>query len=93
MEDRPRFRTGPEKLGRPGLSGGLGKRGYGGPGTHLAYRKGEAGKPPPVRRRARALSQQPTSEALEALNKTLKTIELAALEKLSTFWRLRTTRC
>ena len=27
MEDRPRFRTGPEKLGRPGLSGGLGKRG------------------------------------------------------------------
>jgi hypothetical protein len=46
MEDRPRFRTGPEKLGRPGLSGGLGKRG--------------------LRRRARALSQQPTSEAWQA---------------------------
>src|SRR5438309_5883135 len=26
MEDRPRFQTGPEKFGRPGLSGGLGKR-------------------------------------------------------------------
>ena len=27
MEDMPGSRTGPEKLGRPGLSGGLGKRG------------------------------------------------------------------
>ena len=27
MEDRPRFPTGPGKSGRPGLSGGLGKRG------------------------------------------------------------------
>src|SRR5437762_13859924 len=26
--------------------------------THLAYRKGEDGNPPPVHRRARALSQQ-----------------------------------
>jgi len=33
--------------------------------THLAYRKGEAGKSPPVRRRARALSQQTTSESWE----------------------------
>jgi hypothetical protein len=30
MEDRPRFQTGPEKFGRPGLSGGLEKRGQGG---------------------------------------------------------------
>jgi hypothetical protein len=29
--------------------------------THLAYRKGEAGQHPPVRRRARALSQQNTT--------------------------------
>jgi hypothetical protein len=33
--------------------------------THLAYRKGEDGNPPPVHRRARALSQQPTSERWE----------------------------
>src|SRR5205807_6285985 len=34
--------------------------------THLAYRKGEDGNPPPVHRRARALSQQPMSEAWES---------------------------
>src|SRR5437762_12867569 len=49
--------------------------------THLAYRKGEDGNPPPVHRRARALSQQPTSEAWEARNKNLKTLELATLSR------------
>src|SRR5437762_9334134 len=35
--------------------------------THLAYRKGEDGNPPPVHRRARALSQQPMPEGWEDL--------------------------
>jgi hypothetical protein len=46
--ERPRLRTGPEKLGRPGLSGGLGKRGHGGNVNPPRNRKGEAGKPPPT---------------------------------------------
>jgi hypothetical protein len=48
MEDMPRSRTGPEKLGRPGLLGGLGKRGHGGNGNPPCNRKGEAGNPPPT---------------------------------------------
>ena len=48
MEDMPGSRTGPEKLGRPGLSGGLGKRGHGGNGNPPCNRKGEAGNPPPT---------------------------------------------
>ena len=47
-EERPRLRTGPEKLGRPGLSGGLGKRGHGGNVNPPCNRKGEAGNPPPT---------------------------------------------
>src|SRR5271169_6032097 len=39
--------------------GGLGKRGYGGIVNPPRNRKGEAGNPPPVSRRARALSQLP----------------------------------
>src|SRR2546430_15588604 len=35
----PRLRTGPEKFGRPGLLGGLRKRGYGGIGTPPRNRK------------------------------------------------------
>ena len=58
MEEKPRFRTGPEKLGRPGLSGGLGKRGVGEIVTPSRNRKGETGNPSPSHRRARVLSQQ-----------------------------------
>jgi hypothetical protein len=47
-EERPRLRTGPEKLGRPGLLGGLGKRGHGGNVNPPCNRKGEAGNPPPT---------------------------------------------
>src|SRR5256885_3016486 len=35
--------------------------------THLAYRKGEDGNPPPVHRRARALAQQPMPGGWEDL--------------------------
>jgi hypothetical protein len=52
MEEKPRFRTGPEKLGRPGLSGGLGKRGVGEIVTPSRNRKGETGNPSPSHRRA-----------------------------------------
>ncbi len=50
------------KFGRPGLSGASGNVARVELCTHLAYRKGEDGNPPPVHRRARALSQQPISE-------------------------------
>ena len=36
------------KSGRPGLSGGLGKRGHGGNGNPPCNRKGKAGNPPPT---------------------------------------------
>src|SRR6266516_1373504 len=44
----PRLRTGPEKFGRPGLLGGLRKRGYGGIVTPPRNRKSEDGNPPPT---------------------------------------------
>src|SRR5215472_2875940 len=43
-----RLRTGPGKSGRPGLSGGLGKRGYGGNVNPPCNRKGRNGNPPPT---------------------------------------------
>ena len=47
MEEMPWFRTGPGKTGRPGLSGGLGKRGHGGIVNPPCNRKGKSGNPPP----------------------------------------------
>src|SRR5215472_18191981 len=64
-EDRPRFQTGPGKSGRPGLSGGLGKRGHGGNVIPSRNRKGENGNPPPISRRARVLSQPGAGRANE----------------------------
>src|ERR1700730_6465091 len=56
-EERPRSQTGLGKPDRPGLSGGLGKRGQGGNEIPSRNRKGGNGNPPPTSRRARVLSQ------------------------------------
>jgi len=47
-EDRPGLRTVPGKSGCTGLSGGLGKRGYGGNVNPPYNRKGKAGNPLPT---------------------------------------------
>src|SRR5262252_3403754 len=47
-EERPKFRTGPGKTGRPGLSGGLWKRDHGGNEIPPRNRKSELGNPPPT---------------------------------------------
>jgi hypothetical protein len=47
MDEMPRLQTGPEKLGRPGLSGGLGKRSQGGIVNPSCNQKGKNGNPPP----------------------------------------------
>jgi hypothetical protein len=48
MEEMPRFRTGPEKLGRPGLLGGPAKRSHGGIVNPSCNRKGKHGNPAPT---------------------------------------------
>jgi hypothetical protein len=48
MEEMPRFRTGPEKLGRPGLLGGPAKRSHGGIVNPPCNRKGKHGNPAPT---------------------------------------------
>ena len=57
-EERPRFRTGPGKTGRPGLSGGPAKRSHGGIVNPPCNRKGKNGNPSPTGWRARVLSQR-----------------------------------
>src|SRR4029077_13485927 len=47
-EEMPRFRTGPEKLGRPGLWGGPAKRSHGGIVNPSCNRKGKHGNPAPT---------------------------------------------
>jgi hypothetical protein len=47
-EEMSRFRTGPGKTGRPGLSGGLRKRSHGGNENPPRNRKSELGNPPPT---------------------------------------------
>jgi hypothetical protein len=46
-EEMPRFRTGPGKTGRPGLSGGPAKRSHGGIVNPSCNRKGKHGNPAP----------------------------------------------
>ena|SRR5260370_21484182 len=46
-EEMPRFRTGPGKTGRPGLSGGPAKRSHGGIVNPTCNRKGKHGNPAP----------------------------------------------
>ena len=48
MEERPWFRTGPGKTGRPGLSGGPAKRSHGGIVNPSCNRKGKYGNPAPT---------------------------------------------
>jgi hypothetical protein len=48
MEERPWFRTGPGKTGRPGLSGGPAKRSHGGIVNPPCNRKGKCGNPAPT---------------------------------------------
>jgi hypothetical protein len=48
MEEMPRFRTGPVKPGRPGLSGGPAKRSHGGIVNPSCNRKGKSGNPAPT---------------------------------------------
>jgi hypothetical protein len=48
MEEMPRFRTGPGKTGRPGLSGGPAKRSHGGIVNPSCNRKGKCGNPAPT---------------------------------------------
>jgi len=55
--------------------------------THLAYRKGEADQPPPVHRRARALSQQPTSETWENGKSEAPEITMRTSQKLPNLHR------
>src|SRR3984893_18166940 len=47
-EEMPRFRTGPGKTGRPGLSGGPAKRSHGGIVNPSCNRKGKCGNPAPT---------------------------------------------
>src|SRR5229473_6004480 len=47
-EEMPRFRTGPGKTGRPGLSGGPAKRSHGGIVNPSCNRKGKPGKTAPT---------------------------------------------
>jgi hypothetical protein len=66
-EERPRLRTGPGKSGRPGLSGGLGKRSHGGNVNPPRNRKGEAGNPPS---KTGALELYPNKRSADEASKT-----------------------
>jgi hypothetical protein len=61
MEEMPRFRTGPEKLGRPGLLGGPAKRSHGGIVNPSCNRKGKHGNPAPTAGARRFYPNQPRS--------------------------------